>query len=717
MTDFSKLNIRHPIAEKIVDIIIKKTQTHEPAFFRIMVSYYMAKMAAMMQAQIITKDRGHIPVNLYAINLGCSGLGKNYSVNIVEDHVINQFKSTFYDETFPIVSNNNLAQLASDRSLINDVDEDTMFRAVKREFEEAGVLPFSFDSGTTAAVKQSRHKLLMSDIGSLNFEMDEIGSNLLGNTEVLNTFLELFDVGKTKQKLIKNTRENIRTEEIEGKTPTNLLLFGVPVKVLDGSKIEEQFISFLDIGYARRAIFGFVPSYTKDDDLPPEEIYKILTNTDVEGELRDISNYFGSLADVLSHKKKIVVSKEISIELIKYRKTCDKIANAMPKHAGIQKTEIAHRYFKALKLAGAYAFIDDDDEITMDNLHAAICIVEDSGKAFKKILKRDKNYVKLAKYIAEIAHEVTHVDLGEELTFYKGSMTQKQELLNLATAWGYKNKIMIKRNFVQGIEFISGEKLIPTDLKKLRLSYSQELATNYENVTRANFFDLHELVTLDNYNWLNHCCRNGKRKEQYIDEGFNMIVLDIDNGTSLYQIDLLLKDYTYMWHVTKSHTKEKHRFRLILPINYNIKLKDEEYKEFMTNIYKWLPVEIQADTQTGQRSRKWSTNYKCAYKYNKGTELVDALLFIPNTNKNNEYKKLTQSYQSLTNLERWFIQNTSNGNRNTKLLRYAFILVDLGKNRADIHEALHDLNDKLADKLPRAEIDHTIMKSVLKKIK
>jgi hypothetical protein len=66
---------------------------------------------------------------------------------------------------------------------------DTSLAEVTKEYESLGKLAFSFDSGTTAAVKQMRHKLMMADIGAMNFEMDEIGSNLLGNVDVLGTFL------------------------------------------------------------------------------------------------------------------------------------------------------------------------------------------------------------------------------------------------------------------------------------------------------------------------------------------------------------------------------------------------------------------------------------------------------------------------------------------------------------------------------------------------
>ena len=91
----------------------------------------------------------------------------------------------------------------------------------------------------------------------MNSEIDEIGSNLLGSSDILNTFLELYDVGKIKQKLVKNTAESLRSEEIVGRTPCNLLMFGTPSKLLDGGKTEEDYFSFFV-----RAVEGCSPHVT-----------------------------------------------------------------------------------------------------------------------------------------------------------------------------------------------------------------------------------------------------------------------------------------------------------------------------------------------------------------------------------------------------------------------------------------------------------------------
>jgi len=701
----------HPASERLVQILCSKTQNSNPLFFRVLVGFYFSQIASMMRTTIATHDRGDIPVNMYALNLSTSGSGKGFSTNIMENSVINLFRSRFLDETFPLLAEQNLPKLALKRANRKSVDPDEEIVRVQKEFEQLGNLVFSFDSGTPAAVKQMRHKLLMADAGSVNLQIDEIGSNLVGNIDVLNTFLELYDMGRIKSKLIKNTSENIRNEEINGQTPTNMMLFGTPAKLLNGSKTEEELYSMLETGYARRCFFGYSRASNKAQDLTPEEVYTMLTNQDSDAYLSEISDKLEGLADIINVNKKLVMSKDTSLILIEYRLKCEREAEQYPEHEDIKKAEISHRYFKALKLAGAYAFVDDSPELTTEHLYQAIKLAEESGTAFNRLLTRDRNYVKLAKYIATVKRDITQADLVEDLPFYRGATGQKQEMLSLATAYGYKNNIIIKKSFSDGIEFLRGETLKETDLSKMVISYSDDIATGYRNETPA-FDQLHKLTQAAGMHWVAHHLNGGHRNEENCIPGFNLAVIDVDGGVNISTAKLLLKNYKFLLYTTKRHTEEEHRFRMVLPINYELAMDAKDYKEFMSNIYDWLPFEV--DTATNQRARKWMSN-NGHFEYNEG-ELLDALPFIPKTSKNEERKMLMDSQQSMDNLERWVINNIGDGNRNNMLLRYGMILLDGGFDFEAIRSKVIELNNKIADKLEESEIMSTIMITVAKTI-
>lgn len=701
----------HPASEKLVSILCNKTQNSNPLFFRVLVGYYFSLVASMMRTTIVTHDRGDIPVNMYALNLSTSGSGKGFSTNIIENEVINQFRARFLEETFPVLAENNLPKLALKRANRKSTDPDEEMARVQKEFDSLGSLMFSFDSGTSPAVKQMRHKLLMADAGSMNLQIDEIGSNLVGNVEILNTFLELYDVGLVKQKLIKNTADSVRNEEIVGRTPTNMMLFGTPAKLLNGSKTEEELYSMLETGYARRCFFGYSRASNKATAMTPEEVYLQLTNQDSNTYLAELSDKLEALADIINVNKRLVMSKETSLLLIEYRLKCEREAELYPEHEEIKKAEISHRYFKALKLAGAYAFVDDSPELTQEHLYQAIKLAEESGNAFNKLLTRDRPYVKLAKYIATCKRDVTQADLVEDLPFYRGATGQKAEMLSLAIAYGYKNSIIIKKSFSDGIEFLRGETLKETDLSKMVLSYSTDITTDYRNEC-APFDQLHKLTQAPGLHWVAHHLNGGYRNEENCIPGFNLVVIDVDGGVSMSTVKLLLKNYKFLMYTTKRHTAEENRFRIILPINYELAMDAKDYKEFMSNIYEWLPFEV--DTATNQRARKWMSN-DGTFEYNDG-DVLDALPFIPKTSKNEERKELMNSQQSMDNLERWVINNIGDGNRNNMLLRYALILLDGGFDFENIRQRVMALNNKIADKLDEAEVMSTIMITVAKTI-
>lgn len=712
MLDLSKVN-HNPVLESIVDVLCNKTQQMDRGFFRAEVAYYLGKLASSMRATIVTKDRGEIPVNIYVLALATSGFGKGHSVGVIENEFLAGFKKRFMDDTFGVLSETNLWVIANNRAARNSTDQNEEFEKVQKEWRQAGSYPFTFDSGTPPAVKQLREKLLMSNCGSINLQIDEIGSNLIGSVDILNVFLELYDQGMVKTKLIKNTADNTRNEEIDGKTPTNMLLFGTPSKLLDGGQTEDQFYSFLDTGYARRCIFGYGQHKRALDT--PEEIFKRLTQPANTNVINHWAGHFTQLADPAMFNWKMVVEDDVAIQLLSYKIDCEHRAEELAEHEEVKKAELSHRYFKALKLAGAFAFVDASTTIEEEHLLSAIKLVEESGEAFFKILNRDKSYVKLAKYIANCGMEVNHADLLDALPFYPKSYGPRNDMITLATSWGYKKNIIIKKSFVDGIEFFKGETLAETNLEKCRVSYSEHWAYSYLK-EEVPFDKLHMLTQAPGMHWANHHFKGDHRSEENAIPGFNMVVIDVDEGIPLTTVHDLMKEYKFLTYTTKRHQKDGNgdRFRLILPINYYLELDNEEYKEFMRSVFTWLP--FQTDESSEKREKKWETFDGGQYHYNLEGGLLDALDFIPKTSRNEGFKNQTKDLQSLDSLERWFAQRmVTNSNRNNQMLKFALMLVDSGFDFPTVRQHVLAFDQKLSDPLGEDELNRSVLVTAAKR--
>lgn len=685
--------------------------TNEELYFHVLIGYYISKVASTMRCNIELPGKKVVPVNLYSVNLAESGFGKGKSQDIMEDEVLKLFQERFLDETYPGIAEDQIYKRGVARAGKRATDPDDEVERVRAEFEAKGGYLFSFDSGTAPALKQFREQLLISEAGSMNFEVDEIGSNLLGNMEMFPPFLELYDKGKIKSKLVKHTNDNKRGSEIFGQTPANMLIFGTPSKLLNGGKTEEEFYSLLETGYARRCFFAHVKGDGAAANITAQDEWNGMKSHTNSQFLCDLSDTLMHLADRTNFRKMTIIEDAVGVQWTAYKLDCEARARELPAHDEIRKAELRHRYWKVIKLAGAYAFLDETYNITEDHLYHAIKVAEESGKALDAVMTRDRVFVKLAKYLAHAPREVTQYELIEDLPFYKGSAGQKAEMLTLAIAWGYKNNVIIKKSYVDGIEFLSGESLKETNLGEMIFSYSDHIAYNYQNESQS-FDNLHTLTQADGFHWVNHHVTNGHRAEENAIAGFNMVVIDVDGGCSLDTAKLLLKDYKCMFYTTKRHTEQENRFRIILPINYVLELDDKDFKEFMQNIFDWLPFGV--DDQTGQRARKW-LSHNGHYEYNDGA-LLDVLDFIPKTSKNEKRQEQMLGQQNLTNLERWFVNNTGEGNRSNQLHRYARLLVDAGQTYDQVEQGVKELNDKLPNKLKEAEIMSTVMKTATKKI-
>ena len=711
---FDQMNY-DPVTEQLTDIMCAKTQNNERMFFRIANSYYWGVLASQMHAVIEGWGSSKLPINIYAMNLSPSGTGKGYSTGLMEDSVIQRFRASFMENTFPLAAENNIRKLANERANRKGTTFDDEFDSLVKEFNSIGSLLFSFDSATVPAVKQLRHKLNLARAGGVNLQIDEIGANLVSQVEVTNAFLELYDKGMIKDKLVKSSVENTRYERIEGITPTNMLLFGTPSKLLDSGVTQRHLTEMLEMGYARRCFFGYIPKVKKNVTADATDLVNQMFNNTSDAALEQLSIGLEQLADISNMNKVVRIEQPEAVYLMEYKIHCDKRAACLKDHETIMRSELENRFFKVLKLAGAYAFRDYSPHITIAHLEAAMRLAEDSGEHFARLMQPEYDYQKVARFLAECGSGVTLPDLEQALPCFRGSKQQKDQLIEYAVAWGYKNNIIIKKLYDGNILFLRGETLRQTNTDELIISSSDKLAEGYRNV-RMRFEDLVQLGQHEGGHWANHHFDNGLRREDHTKLGFNMLVFDVDGTLPLATAIELLKDYKAFFYTTKRHQNEDKldRYRIIMPTNYELELDREEYKMFMDNVMGALPFEM--DESCNQRNKKWLSAKSAVTHYNEG-ELFDVLPYIPRTTKNSEREERQRDQKDLDNLERWILNNTGDGNRNKQLYNYAMVLYETGLQFTEIGEKVRSLNNKLQDKLSDEELQATILKSIQSKNK
>lgn len=707
----------HPKVELLIDVLSARTQNPDKSFFTILSCYHLTKIAAMMRAKVDAQGFGNLHCNFYGINTAPSGYGKGHSTKIIEEQVTHLFKTEFMEFTLPTVAEKSLTDLANQRALRKGTDEDEELEKVKAEFRKLGAYLTSFDSGTTPAIKQFRHGLLMSGIGSINFECDEMANNLLNNKEVLDTYLELYD-GVVKPKLTKNTSESVRNEEIDGKTPTNMMMYGTASMLFDGALIEKTLLDMLTTGYARRSFFGYSAIEYKAKKLTVKERLAALTDTSSDSKLAQLAIDLQKLADPVNHNFQVRVPNDVMEAILEYQMYCEDLMEDMHVNDEIRRAEARGRYFKTIRLAGTFSFLDSNPVMTMANWEAAVKVAEISAKCFNEMLTRPPAFARLAQFLSEAREPMTIADLLEELPYLPKASGPQKDMIKNAIAWGHKHNVIVKRSFVDDIEFFEGESLKETNLDELRLSHSTDIANNYRPETKVPFDKLDIIAKMQNGHWCSHHFIGGLRRTSNVIQGFNMIVLDIDGTCTLEQAKSVLNKYTYYIYTTKRHqlsvdgAPAVDRFRIILPTSHELKLSPDEYKEFMNNVLETLPFET--DEQTTQANRKWMSNPNATVFTNEG-KLFDVLPFIPKTKKNEERKAFIDSTGNMDKLERYFFSTIEEGNRNNTLFKYGAALIDAGRNLDDLVLKIQAFNKKLPKPIAEDELQATVIQSVTQK--
>ena len=122
------------------------------------------------------------------------------------------------------------------------------------------------------------------------------------------------------------------------------------------------------------------PSHKKPKENMDEEVYDLMTDKSSSKFIDKLAVTLGNLASENYFNITLQIDKPTSIKLIAYKLECDKQAEKLKEHEEVRKAEISHRYYKALKLAGAYAFIADSQNITEEILFSAIKLVASQQK-------------------------------------------------------------------------------------------------------------------------------------------------------------------------------------------------------------------------------------------------------------------------------------------------------------------------------------------------
>lgn len=439
-------------------------------------------------------------------------------------------------------------------------------------------------------------------IGAGYIYSGEIGAELASNlnlTDNIKLLAELYDEGKKEVKILK-AREN-QSREIK-ELPVSALFIGSQDNLLYDDAIKRKFKTEFTTKLARRSFFIFVneeiilPQYETISEMIKAE--KIIEDEAVNNR-EAVNDYIEHLTIELlntTHTKHLNVSNEVRDLFILYKKYNEAISETIDSQFPIAKLTRAHLQWKAFKLSGALALLDQEYTIQLNHYKAAIEFIElinDDILLFERELVKEPyelfaDYVRL--YAMDGIFNISLHDLRKAgfIPMKGQSTTHMNELVKLVNSYD-----------TNGIYQINGDNINFTLIEKkdtCLVSYVECTGTKQQRGRKCStgficeevyFSDLERMLQED-LAYSPFRFKNGIRGKDNIDSGCKWIVLDVDTSEITDQeAHLLLSDLNH--HIVRTSDKNnKFKFRVLLELDTDVHIPEVQWRLFTTAIAKDL---------------------------------------------------------------------------------------------------------------------------------
>lgn len=497
---------------------------------------------------------------------------------------------------------------------INDVrDEAAVDRAIELAREAGSDVPHLFSQykdfytapnplfvgiSTTEGFIQHLNDLSNDTIGAGYIYSGEIGQELATNansTENIKVLAELYDEGNKEVKIIK-AREN-QSKEVKN-LPVSALFMGSQDNLLYDDAIKRKFKTEFTTKLARRSFFIFANENIFNTVFPSiTEMYKAereIEDTAINSRI-EVAEYIEDLTkDTLIGlaNSTIKISEEVRDLFALYKKYNEETSNTIDGQYPIAKLTRAHLQWKALKLSGALALIQESTSIELEHYKAAIEFVElinNDVFLFEKELVKEP-YELLADYVRLYAVDRTYtISLHNlrKLGFIpmKGqSDTHMKELVKLANSYDEQGSYTLNKDTIVFKELEKTDSVI--------LSFLPCTGTKQQRACKCNEgFQYEELVFSDLQNMLEGDYAyspfkflNGVRGKDNIASGCKWIVLDIDTSEITdNEAHILLSDINH-FIVRTSNKDNANKFRVLIELDVEVDIPDIQWKPFISAI-------------------------------------------------------------------------------------------------------------------------------------
>jgi hypothetical protein len=454
--------------------------------------------------------------------------------------------------------------------------------------------PLFLAISTTEGFIQHLNDLSNDTLGAGYIFSGEVGAELSTNlnlTENIKVLAELYDEGSKEVKILKS-REN-QSREVKN-LPVSALFIGSQDNLLYDDSVKRKFKTEFTTKLARRSFLIFVNEDIETDQFSSiNEMMKqerLIEDTAIKYR-KEVSDYIKELtSELINHSNKVITINEDVRDLFSlYRKYNEEIAKTIDNSFPMAKLTRTHLQWKALKLAGALALIQQSNIIELEHYRASIEFVElinNDIKLFERELVKEPyelftEYVRL--YASNGTYSVNlHTLRKSGYIPLKGqSDTHLKELVKLANSYDE-----------YGIYTLHKDTIVFKELEKtntILLSYlecsgtkehrSRNCSTGYQ-CEEVTFKDLKQMLEGD-YAYTPFRFINGVRGKDNIDSSCKWIVMDVDSSEITdKEVHLLLSDINH-YVIRSSNKANPHKFRVLIELDTEVDVPQEQWIKFI----------------------------------------------------------------------------------------------------------------------------------------
>jgi len=668
-----------------------------------------------------------VPTNAIVFALSASGTSKDKSLNTLRKSLATGYEHL--EDQRKEYAREKAVKLAI---LEGDTEHDWQKHYVAPKPLQAGL-------GTVEGLMHHFADIAQNPMGAGSILSSEIGSELQTNgaiVDIIKIIAVAYDLGNIPPKIVKST-EN-QTGAVKN-LPVNALFFGSQEAILYNNEIKNKFRLVFNTQLARRSIFTFTPEAPQKLDIKTiDELY-----TKKEAERKRVLSAQVKLnaltADLVEDTTRtpLSVADEAQKLFDVYLEYNSIVSDEQSGKYPISKLSRKHKQWLALKLAGTYAILENETEVTEEIFAYAINTVEflspDMTEFEKELVKEPYEQLSdMCRYKAEEGEFFLSLHELRKLSYITGtgaSRSKVEEMITLANSYDENGSYTMSEGGIQYRELVQTD-VVGVSYKIFQMNSAETGAEIKEYMARnsssgyefyeTNFEEL-ELLLKENACYCSFAFTDGERKKENLYGGTKFVILDIDKSM-LTDIEAhhLLNEYNH-YVVRTSDPDNEFKFRVILELDSIVDIDERLWKVFIEELADELGLVIDvlpqsqiflsfADrnilSQMGGKTVKTKFILENAALRMKDKPKPAAQL--PTKDKSLKLEDPRETFN--------FAFEADKGERSIKIYRALALAIDLGATEEYIKNLASEINSYYVEPMSDDRLERTLVTPALRRL-